>query len=109
MLVVVYVEGLIDELDGEFFVFCWCSRSNRLRTWTVGKEVCCCVWGWLFIEGFVIGIDVLRRCVLSVEELREIFVDSWRIKYEWSWYTIDAGEFGSIVIYIGTDVVEWRA
>jgi hypothetical protein len=25
-------------------------------------------------------------------------VDSWRIKYEWSWYTIDAGELGSIVI-----------
>jgi hypothetical protein len=25
-------------------------------------------------------------------------VDSWRIKYELSWYTIDAGELGSIVI-----------
>jgi len=106
------VEGLIDESDEEFFVFCWCSKSNRLRICTEGKLVCCCCcwgWGWLFIVDFIFEIDDLRRCILSVDVFKEIFVDSWRIKYEWSWYTIEAGEFGSIVIYIGTDVVEWRA
>ncbi len=99
------VEGLTDESDEEFFIFCWCSSSKRFSTWTEGKLVCGGGGGGgggggrgLFIVVFIFEIDDLRRCGLSVEAFREELVDSWRIKYEWSWYTIDAGELGSIVI-----------
>lgn len=96
IVLVVGVEEFMDESGEEFFIFCWCSRSKRLRTWTEGKQVCfccgCCwedgdgsIWAWEFVIGFVFDTDDLRRFVLSVEQLREELADSWRIKYEWSW------------------------